>query len=94
MTKLKEIIDYYVPPICQGSWYEDMMKEYAEYFAKECLKIAAEKASCSLYIKSVHKKKDKYKKVEDGESWNIMDYKQMSKVDKDSILNIKLPEHD
>jgi len=48
---------------------EDCMREYAEWYAKECLKIVAENA------KTVR----------------CPDY---DKVNKDSILNIKLPEHD
>lgn len=56
------------------------MKEYATWYAKECLKIAADKATTTLYIP-----------VEDG----CHDYKNMCDiVDKDSILNIKLPDHD
>lgn len=52
---------------------ESMMKEYAEWYAKKCLEIAAEKA----------------KSITD-----IDKYIYGSIVDKDSILNIKLPEHD
>ena len=78
MTKIKEIIDHYVPPICQGSWYEDMMKEYAEYFAKKCLEIAAKEVTFEY---------EEY--YRDGDY-----YMDIVGIDSDSILNIKLPEHD
>lgn len=55
MTKIEEIFKKYnsgfshkeqYPP-----WYEDiveMMKEYAEWYAKECLKIAADEAIADM----------------------------------------------
>lgn len=48
----------------------DAMVEYADYYAKKCLKIAAEQAIAEMSMMK-------------GECW----------VDKDSILNIKLPDH-
>lgn len=47
------------------------MKEYAEWYAKECLKIAAEQAIADMSFMS-------------AVAW----------VDKGSILNIKLPDHE
>lgn len=44
MSKIDEIINHYVPPVCQGEWYKSMMIEYAEWYAKKCLEIAAENA--------------------------------------------------
>lgn len=52
---------------------ENAMKEYAEYYAKRCLEIAADKAESITDI-------DKY----------IYG----SIVNRDSILNIQLPEHE
>lgn len=51
---------------------ENGLKEYAEFYAKECLEVAAEEANFMF--------------TGDGPE----DYE----IDKDSILNIKLPEHD
>lgn len=37
MSKLKEIRDYYVPPTCQVDSHTTMMKEYAEWYATQCV---------------------------------------------------------
>lgn len=55
------------------------MKEYAEWYAKECLKIAAEQAYMS--------KQGVGMITNSGSIWNC-------EINKDSILNIKLPDHD
>ena len=58
--------------------YMDAMKEYAEYYAIKCLQLAA---------KSV--KSEQVMNIQQG-------YEPFSetRIDKDSILNIKLPDHD
>lgn len=39
MTKIEEILNYYIPPICQTDSHLIMMKEYAEWYAKKCLEM-------------------------------------------------------
>lgn len=74
MTKIEEIKDRIV---ADGGYtdYDDCidqcMKEYAEYYAKKCLEIAAVDADCY----------DRGYDLGHG-------------VDPNSILNIKLPEHE
>lgn len=61
-----------------------MMKEYAEWYAKECLKVAAEEAK----IVKQHDWEN-YKDVDETFEDNDFTYR----VSKKSILNITLPEH-
>lgn len=82
MTKLEEILeknrlktDHYADQEFEAYGIvsiESAMKEYAEFYAKKCLEIAAKEANFMF--------------TGDGPE----DYE----IDKDSILNIKLPEHD
>lgn len=89
MRKIDEVIAKYVPPICQGSHYEEMMKEYAEWYAKECLKIAAVSARLRVQgIISLEEYKADHIYSNDGLQDLFVD------IDVDSILNIQLPEHD
>ena len=55
---------------------ENGLKEYAEFYAKKCLEIAANETEM------------KYEKLD----YHPSAWKEV--IDKDSILNIKLPEHD
>lgn len=84
MTKIEEIfkkhnsgfshLEQYPP------WYVgivEMMKEYAEWYAKECLKIAADSAIIDTEFIG-------------DDTWAI----ETSFVDKESIIEIKLPEHE
>ena len=91
MSKIEEIINHYVPPICQGDWYKEMMKEYAEYYAKKCLKIAAENAKLSV-DNWVHPKGYPYLMV--NQNPNRLEEENYFHVDQNSITNIQLPEHD
>lgn len=72
---------------------EDAMREYAKYYAKRCLEIAAKNAVIKAYIKPNLKGK-RYRELLDGESYNPMETTQMYKIDKKSIINIPLPLHD
>lgn len=74
MTKIEEVIDNYSQYDDPGTLRESLeraMKEYAEHYAKECLKIAANEAIADMSFMN-------------ATAW----------VHKDSILNIKLPDHD
>lgn len=80
MRKIDEVIAKYNYDNDSFLSIESMMRDYAEWYAKECLKIAAKEARTKLYIP-----------IEDG----CHDFKNMYDiVDEDSILNIQLPEHD
>lgn len=88
MTKLEEILeknrlktDHYADQ--EFSDYglfsvEAAMKEYSEWYAKKCLEIAAEEADVM--------EEWFYNRVDDEDHRWV--------INKDSILNIKLPEHD
>lgn len=86
MNKIEEIIDKhdattYYGCLSRGNWNENiilMMKEYAEYYAIKCLQLAA---------KSV--KSEQVMNIQQG-------YEPFAetRIDKGSILNIKLPEHE
>lgn len=78
MTKIEEILNYYIPPTCQVDSHLKMMKEYAEYYAKKCLEIAAENAETEVQWF--------YNRQDDEESHAV--------VNKESITNIQLPEHE
>jgi len=72
MTKIEEIlsaIDHNHPYLV----IQEMIKEYAEFYAQRCLEIAAEKAEMKQRVP--------------GNGYSLI-------VDKDSIINIKLPKHD
>lgn len=88
VTKIKEII--YTHKLDANRRYKDgsfssAMKEYAEWYAKKCLKIAAEQA---LLKKEFTMGEAVYFTQETEENNYMMT------VSKDSILNIKLPDHD
>ncbi len=103
MTKLEEILeknrlktDHYADQEFEAYGIisiESAMKEYAEFYAKKCLEIAAKKATTDAYIKSNYGE-SRWKKWKDDTSVSLLDTQQMYKVNKSSILNIKLPEHD
>lgn len=78
MSKIEEIINHYVPPVCQGEWYEKMMIEYAEWYAKKCLEIASEAATADFECIGA---------VLGAE--NVRPF-----VEKASITKIKFPSHD
>lgn len=82
MTNIKEIIHTY--NLDANRRYKDgsftsAMKEYATWYAKECLKIAADKAYMSHNGIGMI--------TNTGNLWNC-------EINKGSILNIKLPDHD
>lgn len=92
MTKVDELIDsiYNKEERFDYTDIEKIMKEYAEYYAKQCLAIAAEKALFSV-SNSQNKKIWLY--------GNRMSVPIVNRIDeihifKESITNIKLPEHD
>lgn len=81
MTKIEELIQKHVDPHVFIKGYgglEDAMKEYAEYYTRKCLEIVAKEASADFECIGA---------VLGAE--NVYPF-----VDKDSILNIKLPEHE
>lgn len=71
----EHIYDIYVSEI------EDLMKSYAEYYAKKCLEIAADNATGT----PIYDYSNPYTAILLEDKVNI---------DVDSILNIKLPEHE
>lgn len=82
MTKIEELID------SLGNQYDwddiqvsQIMREYAEFYAKKCLEIAAENATGT----------PKYDFSNPYTSTLIED---SVNIDENSILNIKLPEHE
>lgn len=77
MTKIEEILNYYIPPTCQVDSHLKMMKEYAEWYAKKCLEIAAHNVEVG-------------KQGAFGTYWNRGDLV----VNKQSITDIQLPEHE
>jgi len=84
MTKIEEIfkkhgVDIQVSYPPSPKIIEEMMKEYAEYYANICLQIAVDEAK----LISV----PKFREAGFEHYYNIG-------LDRDSILNIKLPEHE
>jgi len=76
---LQEIIDWYIPSITQGSWHTDMMKEYAELYARKCLMIASKEAALDVeWNGEVESDRCEYTPV----------------IDIYSIINITLPNHE
>lgn len=92
MTNIKEIIHTY--NLDANRRYKDgsftsAMKEYATWYAKECLKIAAVSARLRVQgIISLEEYKADHIYSNDGLQDLFVD------IDVDSILNIQLPEHD
>lgn len=87
MSKLEDIINSYrvvTPHWADQEWSEGdiwlIAKEYAEYYAKKCLQIAAEEAQTKCIP---HRE---FGGADFCDSYEV--------VDKDTILNIKLPEHE
>jgi len=78
MTKLEEIIAKYNYDNDSFLSIESMMRDYAEFYAKRCLEIAAEQV------------KFEYGEF-DVEGFT---HKEIVGIDYGSILNIKLPEHE
>lgn len=62
------------------------MIEFAKYHVTLALQSAAKRPAINLFVRPDYKN-SKYKKVENGESYNPLGTRQMWKVDKDSILN-------
>lgn len=60
--------------------------EFAKYHVTLALQSAAKKPVINLFVRP-NCKNSKYKKVKDGESYDILGTRQMWKVDKESILN-------
>jgi len=88
MTKLEEIIYNYGLDDKDGD-FEESIKEYAEWYAKECLKIAA--ISAKLRVQGIISLEEYYSDhiySNDGLQDLYVD------INVNSILNIKLPEHD
>lgn len=78
MTKIEQILD---SNASEPYWKNDIlkaMKEYAEFYAKKCLEIAAQKASANFECIGA---------VLGAE--NVNPY-----VEEESILKIKLPSHE
>lgn len=92
MTKIKEIIHTYnldANRRYKNGSFTSAMKEYATWYAKECLKIAA--ISARLRVRGVTSLEEYYSDhiySNDG----LQDF--YVGIDVDSILNIKLPDHD
>lgn len=78
MNKIDELIDSIYNPKEKFDWIdiERIMKEYAEYYSKRVLEIAAKNAKWSCFPTK-----------DDPTAFEEI-------VDKDSILNIQLPEHE
>lgn len=103
MSEIQDIIKQHFHRVCNDDsikyvvypddWVEEAMQEYAEYYAKKCLEIAAKNAVIKSYIKPNLKGKH-YRELLDGESYNPMETIQMYKIDKESIINITFPSHD
>ena len=56
MNKIEELIEKYekYEGLCDTESVKDAMKEYAEYYAKECLEIAATKAQIYYDVGGYH----------------------------------------
>lgn len=82
MNKLQEIIDKYIPSICQGSWHKEMIIEYA----KICLEKAANEAClrCQGVTTLEEWKENNFTGTNGFEDIYI-------DIDKQSITNIELP---
>lgn len=85
MSKIEEILNKYRDitrwpeyPVITEDEYIRAMKEYAEYYAKECLSIAADNAE--IYEEGYYNRNDD------------PDYRWA--VNKESITDIQLPEHE
>ncbi len=64
MKTLQEIIDYYIPPSCQGSWYPEMMKEYALHYSNQVVQEVLEQiedCKFSQLGELIEKLKEEYK---------------------------------
>lgn len=89
MTKLEEVIAKYNYDNDSFLSIESMMRDYADYYVKECLKIAAVCAKLRVQgVTSLEEYKTDHIYSNDGLQDLYVD------IDVDSILNIKLPEHD
>jgi hypothetical protein len=81
MSKINEIKERLLE-LYSAVDYEEIidraMIEYAEYYAMRCLEIAAENAECEQFWR--------YGQYDEEESY--------FDINKDSILNIQLPEHE
>lgn len=83
MTKLEEILKEIFPSIAGYTYdHKDIielkLREYAEFYAKKCLEIAANEAEVM--------EEWFYNRADDEDHRWV--------INKDSILNIKLPDHD
>lgn len=88
MTKIEELIDKHSYKSSGQIGLIDLKvlcKEYAEWYAKKCLKIAADKA---MVIRTFYSS-------DPPQIWDVtFEESSYVHVHKDSILNIQLPEHD
>jgi hypothetical protein len=62
------------------------MKTFAKYHVEQALKEASKTNRIDLYVRP-DVKGSKYKKIESGESYDLLGTRQMWKINKDSILN-------
>lgn len=100
MTKIDEIFDKH--------WRENsyslesdiklMMKDYAEWYAKKCLNLAAKQAETCFWSTNTDGEEQMISKRllmdYDYKYSNSFDCLPTITVNQDTILNIKLPEHD
>ncbi len=92
MSKIDELIEsgieLYDRSYIQTKSTPELMKEYAEWYAIKCLKVAAENADIRKEFTMGFGDSNVYFVSETEENGYIMS------VNKESILNIKLPEHE
>lgn len=62
-----------------------IMIAFAKMHVKAALEAASKKNKINLFVRT-NRKNSKYKKIENGESYDLIGTRQMWKVDKDSIL--------
>lgn len=86
MKKLEEILDIFPAQ----NFNRERVKEIAIAYAKLCLEKAAEEVTIDCYIKS-SLRNARWKKIEDNVEFDVLNNKQMYKVNKESITNIELP---
>jgi hypothetical protein len=81
----KEFLKKYLKNNPEGK-YDDCMIEFAKYHVEQALKEASKTNRIDLYVRP-DVKGSKYKKIESGESYDLLGTRQMWKINKDSILN-------
>jgi hypothetical protein len=78
-----DITDQMVVP---SSQLEQAMVDFAKMHVEQALKEASKTNRIDLYVRP-DVKGSKYKKIESGESYDLLGTRQMWKINKDSILN-------